>query len=295
MLVSIIIPFYNSQDFLHRSLESALNQEYPKTEIICVDNQSTDDTYSILKRYKERHQDKIRLFQEPVRGSGAARNRGISESNGQWLQFLDSDDVLLPNKIKHQINLINNEKRDDIFIVGDYRYVKQSRSIEKRATGDAWVDLVNSNLGITSSNLYEKKSIDRIGGWDASITSSQEYDLMFRLMKSKVNPLYDSQINTVIYERPGSICKPVDSDRSKEVLINKLDLRREIITYLEDHGMLTREIHKIYGKYVYRHLWWNRRKHPEVFKEKIKDPYLDVPFHYKAKRILSFVKNQFLT
>lgn len=102
-LVSIIIPNYNNAEFLNSSVTSALSQDYPNIEVIVVDDGSTDDSVMILKEFGS----KIRFLRQPNAGAAAARNLGIRNASGEYLAFLDSDDVWRTSKITTQMMKVN--------------------------------------------------------------------------------------------------------------------------------------------------------------------------------------------
>ncbi len=96
MKFSIIIPVYNSADFLHKCIESLLNQEYKDYELILVDDGSTDASYDICREYASRYEH-IRVLRQKNSGPSAARNAGIQQSSGDYLTFVDSDDWVTAN------------------------------------------------------------------------------------------------------------------------------------------------------------------------------------------------------
>ncbi|MFK7803306.1 MAG: glycosyltransferase family 2 protein, partial [Anaerolineae bacterium] len=107
-LVSVIIPTFNRADFIVASLESVLAQTYRPLEIIIVDNGSTDDTLARLEPYA----DKIILCHEPKSGMGGsyARNTGLDHATGDYIAFLDSDDLWRPTKIEKQVELLQKNR-----------------------------------------------------------------------------------------------------------------------------------------------------------------------------------------
>jgi hypothetical protein len=95
-LVSIIVPCYNAERWLGAALDSALSQTWPSVEVIVVDDGSSDGSLALAQSYGSR----IRLDSGPNRGPAGARNRGLELATGRWVQFLDSDDLLLPRKLE---------------------------------------------------------------------------------------------------------------------------------------------------------------------------------------------------
>ena len=112
-LVSIIMPSYNTAQYISKAIKSVINQTYTEWELIIVDDCSTDNTYEILdKEYLENS--KIRFFKNPKNyGAAVSRNKALKEARGRWIAFLDSDDLWLPQKLEKQIRFMT--KMDTIF------------------------------------------------------------------------------------------------------------------------------------------------------------------------------------
>ena len=110
MLVSIVIPCYNVEKWVADALDAALQQQYSPIEIIAVDNSSQDNTLSILKGYENRFPGKISVFTASKPGACATRNYGLNHSNGNWIQFLDADDLIGPDKVKRQMELVKGKE-----------------------------------------------------------------------------------------------------------------------------------------------------------------------------------------
>lgn len=110
-MISIIIPCYNAEDYLSEALDSILRQSYADWELICVDDGSTDGTYEILSRYHELDA-RIHVVSQKNAGVSVARNRGLSESRGEYICFIDSDDVVSRNYLEVLRTLIAKEKAD---------------------------------------------------------------------------------------------------------------------------------------------------------------------------------------
>ena len=121
--ISVIIPAYNARKFIGEAIESVLNQTFPAHEIIVVDDGSTDGTEEFVKNL---FKDKVRLIQQENKGMGAARNAGIQVATGNIFQFLDADDLLLPNKFEIQLDFWRRNPEFDI-VYCDHLYFAGER------------------------------------------------------------------------------------------------------------------------------------------------------------------------
>lgn len=110
MLVSIIIPIYNKEDFIGRLLENAINQTYKDVEIILINDGSTDNSLKICQKF-EQMDSRIKLYNQKNLGVSEARNKGIELANGEYIVFVDSDDCIAKNYIEE---LVNNIEEDTI-------------------------------------------------------------------------------------------------------------------------------------------------------------------------------------
>src|SRR5690242_13746363 len=104
--VSVLIPCFNAEKFIGQTLESVLKQSWPEIEVIVVDDGSTDGSIEEVKRFRG---GKIQLIQQVSAGSGAARNRAYQASTGAFIQFLDADDLIEPDKIERQMTRLINQ------------------------------------------------------------------------------------------------------------------------------------------------------------------------------------------
>ena len=207
MKVSIIIPCHNVEAHLARALDSALAQDHEECEIICVDDGSTDGTAEMLMDYARRHEGRVQVLRQENKGASAARNRGMQESSGEYLQFLDADDMISPQKISSQVKLATGLALPDL-IVGDYESVMPDGLLLpiEAVKGQAWMGLIRTRLGCTCSNLWRRAAVMEAGGWPEKLGSSQDYTLMFRMLRNNCSVTWDREIQTIIFKREaGSI------------------------------------------------------------------------------------------
>ncbi len=125
-LISVVIPFYNEANYFDSCINSVLSQTYSKIEILIINDGSDKIYVEKLNKIQSKHPDKIKIFNQENQGVSAARNLGIKNSNGEYIAFLDSDDLWLPHKLEHQINLIKKYKID--FIHGSYSIINEHNS-----------------------------------------------------------------------------------------------------------------------------------------------------------------------
>ncbi len=179
--VSIIIPCFNAETFIGEAIQSALDQTHSDVEVIVVDDGSTDDSLRVIQSFGDR----VRWEAGPNRGAGAARNRGIALARGEFIQFLDADDLLLPQKIERQLPMVLNGAADVVFCEGD-TLSPQTREEEARfrypePDGDDVLYLLRKAGICTPAPLHRKRNLLAVGGFREELPNSQEYDLHLRM------------------------------------------------------------------------------------------------------------------
>ena len=233
ILVSVIIPCYNVELYINECLNSVYSQSYKDLEVIAIDNNSSDNTLNILEKYRSANDVNLLILIENNQGAPAARNKGLKLASGKWIQFLDADDILRPDKISHQIELISKSPSTINFVAG--AFYKQKVSAEKALllpSKDLLKGLFSTQLGITSANLWNREYLDSAGGWKNSLKSSQEYDLMFRLLKCNSQVIIDETPLTIVRERKtGQISQRNPVEKWKQYI----DLRYSILKYIQEH------------------------------------------------------------
>lgn len=265
--VSVIIPVFNASSFLKRAVDSALKQDYVH-EIILVDDGSVDDSLILCEKLKL-ESSKIQVYQHPEKnnkGLAATRNRGLEFVTGDWIQFLDADDELLPNKIKSQIEVVHKSGNTIPFVVGNSIDVfSDGRRHYNHFFKDIWAGLICSKLGISSANLFNYSVIKKAGFFDSSLRTSEEYNLMFKVMKLGYIPVYDSNFLTLIYKTEGSLSR--GEQHRKTVIDNWLSLRIEIRNFLISKRMYSIKYDFYYSAYVGKfHKNYDIDFHPSINK-----------------------------
>jgi glycosyltransferase involved in cell wall biosynthesis len=178
--VSVIIPTYNRAKFVGDAIQSVLDQTFTDYEIIVVDDGSTDNTKAILGQFK----DKIRYIYQENQGVSAARNRGIQAAQGEYIAFLDSDDLFLPTKLEKQIAyLLQNPDIGLVhssFIIID-EFGRQMAVRVKEESKDMYRRFLLTSTIATSSVIMPRQVIDQIGGFDTTLSLAEDVDFETRV------------------------------------------------------------------------------------------------------------------
>jgi glycosyltransferase involved in cell wall biosynthesis len=283
-MVSIIIPCYNCEGFINRAIDSVLNQTFNDWELLLVNNNSTDNTQQVLELCQSKNPERIFVFQESKKGAPAARNKGLQNAKGKWVQYLDADDELLSDKIEKQLTLAKENKADCVIgnaVLVEKKGEKIVKSVRRLYTADIWIGLTTSQLGITSAILWKKEILDKINGWNEQLTSSQEYDLMFRMLKAGGKVIFDESTNTLIYKTDSSISKNPDQSKMLRILDNRVNLRIQIFEYLKQTDQLTKEREAMIHRYIYQELAGNSINVKEYQSEKLKGFSINVPYNLR--------------
>jgi glycosyltransferase involved in cell wall biosynthesis len=188
-LVSIIIPCYNAGPWIAEALDSALAQTYRPLEIIVIDDGSTDDSLAVIARYAAQHPDLIRYESGPNRGGNAARNRGFALSRGEYVLFLDADDLLSPETIAELYAAMHKNASGlavcrwvrFVFDNGDIQFLSPIQHLPING------DIIKNYLLLNSpihTWLWERRVLLQVCGWDEDhrLRAYQDIDIVLRAL-----------------------------------------------------------------------------------------------------------------
>jgi len=183
--ISIIIPCYNAEQWVAETLESCLAQTYRPLEIIVVDDGSTDGSLSIIERYAQQHPDMIQYETGPNRGGCAARNRGFARSSGEYVMFLDADDLIAPDTIAV---LVPHLAARHTVAACRWQYLILTETGWRNLFPPAPTqsdEILNYLTGLfvpPCALLWQSETVEAIGGWDETLQSYQDGDFMLRAL-----------------------------------------------------------------------------------------------------------------
>jgi glycosyltransferase involved in cell wall biosynthesis len=193
--VSVIVPAYNCARYVHEALHSALEQDYPNKEIIVVDDGSIDDTPQVLRSFG----DQIVVTQQTNAGAASARNTGLQVARGDYIAFLDADDIWLPGKLKAQVEYLQihpeigmvysawmewlaNDQGE--FVPPEVPVANSSDlSIDPDASGWLYNKLLLDCIIHTTTVVFRRDVVQQVGLFDLNLRRGQDYDYWFRVSR----------------------------------------------------------------------------------------------------------------
>jgi glycosyltransferase involved in cell wall biosynthesis len=241
-LVSILIPAYNSQQWIAGAIESALAQTWGRREVVVVDDGSTDGTFDIARRFASRS---VKVATQENGGASAARNTAYSLCQGDYIQWLDADDILDPRKIEHQLRWANGDGNDRTLLSGawgEFAYRLRKARFERSAL---WRDLdpaewlfskMNLNLHMQTDNwLVSRRLSETAGPWDTRLWRDNDGEYFCRVIKASERIRFVEEAKSY-YRKAGfkSISYVGGSSRKLESLLLSMTLHIECLRSMED-------------------------------------------------------------
>jgi glycosyltransferase involved in cell wall biosynthesis len=187
--VSIIIPLYDKEDWIIKTLESVENQTYINWECLIIDDQSNDASYSLVSDYIKQKGIRYRLISKDNSGQSATRNLGIANAAGRYIAFLDADDLWASNKLEVQIKQLESDA-SAVCSLSAYqifdsrkssRYPKLIKHHSTKRLIRGWLTMRGFGGGIESGGLVKKSALDEVGGFNEQLSTSAGLDLTIRL------------------------------------------------------------------------------------------------------------------
>jgi glycosyltransferase involved in cell wall biosynthesis len=182
-LISVIIPAYNAEKTIARTIKSVLAQTYSNFELLIIDDGSQDATVEIAKNISDT---RLKLFSYPHQGHSAGRNRGLTHAVGEFVSFIDADDMWTPDKLEAQLQALQSHPEAAVayswtnFIDQDDRFLRAGSYI--KAKGNVYSRLLGTNFIENGSNpLIRRDALTAVGKFDETLITSPDWDMWLRL------------------------------------------------------------------------------------------------------------------
>ena len=262
-LVSVLIPLYNAEKYFDECIESVIGQTYKNIEIIIIDDGSTDNSLGIARKYEKKHSN-IKVYTQKNRGASSARNKAFSLSKGDYIQYLDADDIMDPAKIATQItqlsiygfdpmvianskwhrfyNGINNKDCTSLCIYKDYEQ-------PIKFLVDAWS---NAHYSIIHSWLISRQMHKKVGTWSTAISVLDDSVFFAKVVFLSKRIIHVS--NSIVYWRQDNISSlsKNTSYGGMQSHLNACNCYMKIVKEKLDYPNMKRALAQEYSKFIYR-------------------------------------------
>jgi glycosyltransferase involved in cell wall biosynthesis len=238
MLVSILIPCYNAERWVGQAIESALAQTWSEKEVIVVNDGSSDGSLEVIRSFGAR----VLWETGPNRGGNVARNKLLELARGEWVQYLDADDYLLPPKIERQVTFVREHPACDV-VYSPVLWVNWSeKKVEQEITPireprDPWILLARWWLPQTGGPLWRRQTLMDVGGWKPDQPCCQEHELYLRLLQSGAEFCYFEECHAAY--RHWSLSETVSKRSRAELRRRRLEIEENMELFLRSRGELT--------------------------------------------------------
>ena len=238
LTISVIVPVFNRENLIIRTLDSILNQTELPYELIIVDNNSTDSTVEKVEHWIEKNSGKgirIRLLNEPKRGAYVARQKGLIEAMGNYVIFFDSDDTMRPDLIKKAADVFSQFPSTDIVCwKRHFNTLDGKKRIPPFLTGTAIESHLFHSLLSTQGYMSRKDFLVNAGGWSKSLSVWDDLELGLRLLLKRPELRPVNEVLCDIYSQEESITGTDFSSRQGEWENTLREMERE--NELSDHS-----------------------------------------------------------
>lgn len=264
--VSIIMPVFNGAKYITHAIESVLNQTYKNIELIIVDDGSTDNSFSIAKSFEGGI---VKVFSQEHSGACRARNLAFELSTGDFIQYLDADDIIACNKIEEQMKLFEKHGRNCIifcsytrnyneFLSGNWHNLEIDRNWTKPI--DLFVDIYNGKGNIMGiSWLFPREKIKNSEPWNENLIKAQDWDFVTRIAL-RSNAIYYCE-NTVVYARlTGQNITSNSSFESLQSVLEAAESVKNIMLLQENSERVKKSMVSLYSRIYSTYLNYNNSK-----------------------------------
>lgn len=241
-LVSILVPAFNAEKWIADTLRSVVNQTWDRKEVIVIDDGSTDRTLAVARSFES---ETVRVFTQANQGAAAARNHAFAQSRGEYIQWLDADDLLAPDKIARQIGVLGDSPNPRTLLSGEWgKFLHRPNHAKFIPTG-LWTDLPRAEWLIrkmeqnafmqTATWLVSRELTEAAGPWDSRLLVDDDGEYFCRVLMASDGVQFVSG-SKVYYRQPraGSLSYIGGSNPKREALWLSIKLHIEYLRSMDD-------------------------------------------------------------
>jgi len=255
--VSILIPCHNAEPWIAATIESALAQTWPNTEIIVVDDGSTDDSAAIASRSIDRG---VRVVMQSNRGASAARNAALAQARGDFIQFLDADDLLSPTKIAAQISSLANHPANSVASCAWGRFAgdpAQARFIDAAVFRDFSPMDFLVLAGTTGAMMHPaawlvpRTVADRAGRWNESLSLNDDGEYFCRVLLASTGIAFCDEARTYYRSAQTGSLSQRRHEAARRSQFKSIELCEQHMLAAENSARTRRAVANQYQRFIY--------------------------------------------
>jgi glycosyltransferase involved in cell wall biosynthesis len=241
-LVSILIPAYNAEEWIGDTLKSAVAQTWPRKEIIVVDDGSIDHTAEVARRFASRQ---VVVVRTENQGAAAARNHALSISQGDYVQWLDADDLLAPDKVECQLAALEKHPSNRLLLSSGWAFFYYRTQSAQFVPTPLWENLspaewllrkMGQNLHMqTATWLTSRELCDAAGAWNTRLLSDDDGEYFCRVLLASKGTRFVPEAKIFYRVTPSNRLSWIGaSDRKKNAMVTSMKLHIQYLRSLED-------------------------------------------------------------
>jgi glycosyltransferase involved in cell wall biosynthesis len=241
-LVSILIPAYNSENWIAYTLQSAVGQTWPRKEIIVVDDGSKDRTAEVARRFASKE---VKVVSKENEGAAATRNHALRLSQGDYIQWLDADDLLGPDKIERQLAALQGHEGERLLLSSSWGYFNYRPCRARFVPTSLWQDLspvewliqkMGENLHMqTATWLTSRELAEAAGPWDTRLLSDDDGEYFCRVLLASKGTCFVPEAKLFYRITPTSRLSHIGtSDKKKDAMVISMKLHIQYLRSLEE-------------------------------------------------------------
>ena len=269
-LVSILIPAFNAQEWITDTLRSAVAQSWARKEIVVVDDGSSDETLAIAQQFES---DSVRVFTQENQGAAAARNKALSLSRGDYIQWLDADDLLAPDKIERQMVALGERGSKRTLLSSGWGRFMYRYDRAKFVPTPLWCDLspvewlmrkMGENLHMqTATWLVSRELTEAAGPWNTKLLGDDDGEYFCRILLASEGVRFVPESRVYYRAAPNSLSYIGQSDKKREAQWHSMQLHIGYIRSLEDSD----KVHAACVKYLQNWMVFFYPERLDIFRE----------------------------
>ena len=257
--VSIIIPLHNAESFISEAIDSCLNQTYTSIEVIVVENGSNDGSWEVLKTIKNK---RVKCFQIAKSNAAAARNFGYLKSSGDYINFLDADDVISKHKIELQMEALIKAPEGFIAscpwgkfsnIIHEAVFKEQPVWRVKDPVDWCTTSWNGGGMMIPGCWLLPKKLILKAGLWNEDLTLNDDGEFMCRVLLASKGNLFVEDALVYYRQVPNSLSKNNTSFKAANSLLTSFELYEKHVLQIDDSLRVKKSLATNYLTFIYEY------------------------------------------